>query len=242
VTSPRQCGVLRCDLGVYVVDAIAPADRRAVDLHLTECADCRDELAELAELPGLLSSVSVTDALRVAGEGALSHPAGFSERPPDFGLAPLLSRAVRRRRRRRWLIAVAAAAGLIAGAGAVAATRSHVPETAALEPGTTVWAENPQTDASARITYVPRPWGLELYVQVNGIAAGTTCVLDVLSPGGRESVAGSWTVAAGLQDTWYLASTSVRVSGVRGFAVTAGSRTLVQVALRAKPALTGDPR
>ncbi len=67
-----HCGEVRLELGVYVLGAIAAGDRSAVGAHLACCADCRDELAELAGLPGLLSRVPADEAERIVrhpGEG-----------------------------------------------------------------------------------------------------------------------------------------------------------------------------
>jgi anti-sigma factor RsiW len=52
----------RLELGVYVLGAIGAADRSAVESHLAGCADCRNELAELAALPGLLGRVTADEA------------------------------------------------------------------------------------------------------------------------------------------------------------------------------------
>jgi anti-sigma factor RsiW len=68
VTSHGLCGEIRLELGVYVVGAIRPADRSAVDRHLADCADCRDELAGLAGLPALLRRVSPQVASALAEE------------------------------------------------------------------------------------------------------------------------------------------------------------------------------
>lgn len=73
-----QCGHVRLELGVYVLGAIAAADRSAVGAHLACCADCRDELAELAGLPGLLSRVSPDNAerlVRYLDDGVRQWPA-----------------------------------------------------------------------------------------------------------------------------------------------------------------------
>ena len=51
------CAAVRQALGVYVLDAIDPAERVLVDQHLVGCAECRAELAGLAGLPALLSRV-----------------------------------------------------------------------------------------------------------------------------------------------------------------------------------------
>jgi hypothetical protein len=61
-----QCGQIRFDLGAYVLGSIGAADRNAVGAHLACCADCRDELAELAGLPGLLSRVTADEAESIA--------------------------------------------------------------------------------------------------------------------------------------------------------------------------------
>jgi anti-sigma factor RsiW len=49
-----ECAQLRGLLGVYLTGAIAPGDRCALTRHLAACEGCRDELAGLAGLPGLL--------------------------------------------------------------------------------------------------------------------------------------------------------------------------------------------
>jgi anti-sigma factor RsiW len=75
VNSPSQCAQIRPELGVYVLGAIAPADRAAVNRHLASCPRCREEVTELAGLPALLRKVSVAEAMQLPGE-----------RPPDhFG-------------------------------------------------------------------------------------------------------------------------------------------------------------
>ncbi|MEV1143541.1 zf-HC2 domain-containing protein, partial [Micromonospora sp. NPDC049799] len=42
------------DDGAYVLGALAPAERAAYERHLAGCADCRQAVAEIAVLPGLL--------------------------------------------------------------------------------------------------------------------------------------------------------------------------------------------
>jgi predicted anti-sigma-YlaC factor YlaD len=64
------CGEIRQALGVYLLGAIGPADRSAVSGHLAGCADCREVLARLAGLPGLLGNVPTADAIRLATEEA----------------------------------------------------------------------------------------------------------------------------------------------------------------------------
>jgi anti-sigma factor RsiW len=52
-----DCAQARHELGVYVLGAIGPAGRARVDQHLAACPRCREELAGLAGLPGLLRRV-----------------------------------------------------------------------------------------------------------------------------------------------------------------------------------------
>ena len=116
------CGEIRPALGVYLLGAIAPADRGAVASHLAGCADCREVLAHLAGLPGLLGSVPAGDAARLAMEEA--GGAAEDELPLGVTLRSLLALVARRRRRRLWRwLAVTAAVVVIAAGGAVAVSR-----------------------------------------------------------------------------------------------------------------------
>ncbi|MGO8958499.1 MAG: anti-sigma factor family protein [Streptosporangiaceae bacterium] len=223
-----DCGEMRRALGVYVVGAITPADRSAVDEHLAGCAVCRDELAGLAGLPALLGRVPADEAAAI-----LLGRDPDASRPP---LASLLNRAATLRRLRVWpRLAAAAAAGLVIGAGAVAAAheiaRPKAPSAAAAARpwGTAVHGTDARTQASATIRYQARPWGLQLAVQVSGIRTGTRCWLKVTNARGLQVASGSWTVAGGDHGAWYPASSSVPLSAARAFVITTGHGTLVTV-------------
>lgn len=223
------CGEIRRALGVYLLGAISPADRSAVGSHLAGCADCRDELAWLASLPGLLDHVPAADlAWLAAGDDVLAGGPGL---PPDRG-----SPVGRPPRRRRWrgLIVTAAVAAIAAG-GAVAGSRvlyppARRPVAPALPWGTTVRGSNPRTGAGAAVRYLPQPWGLELDVRVSRIPAGTTCELEVINSSGREVPAGGWMMAG--RGGWYPASSPFPASDIRGFAVTSGGKVLVSIPIR----------
>jgi hypothetical protein len=235
-TGAGGCGEIRYALGVYLLGAIGPADRSAVSSHLVGCADCREVLARLAGLPGLLGSVSADDAARLATEEA--DRAGGDEVPPGVTLPSLLAQVARLRRRRLCRrLAVTAAVVVIAAGGSAAGSRVlyppvERPAAAVLPWATTIQASNPRTGAVAAVRYAPQPWGLALDVQVSGIPAGTTCELRVISSQGQDRAAGGWTIAGGHPGAWYPASSPFPVADVRGFAITTGGRTLVSVPIR----------
>jgi Putative zinc-finger len=232
MTRARQCGQVRTALGVYVVGAIAPAERSAVDSHLPSCQGCRDELAALAGLPALLGRVPADEATTLLLEG------GGGQAAPQPLLQSLLGQASRARRYRLWpRLAAAAAAGLIAGGGLVAASRALDHPQGQPPAGAQQWIPavrgiNPRTHAIATITYRGRPWGVQLDVQVSGIPAGTRCELQVTDTRGKDVASGSWTVSSSHRGAWYAASSSVPLASVRGFVITAGTQRLVSVPLR----------
>jgi anti-sigma factor RsiW len=119
VTGPSGCGDIRAALGVYVVGAIDPSDRAVVDSHLSWCAECREELAGLAALPGRLGSVPATDVTMLVPDEP--GPAGWEVwDTPDATLRSLLERVTARRRHVMWRqVAAAAAVAVIAAGGAV---------------------------------------------------------------------------------------------------------------------------
>jgi hypothetical protein len=111
----------------YVLGALSPSDRRVYERHLGECPACRAAVAELAGMPGLLSTLSPAHAEALVAEAPGADPSGGdrpdrSDAEPGTGLAPVVSLASlagaarRSRVRRRSLGAVAASALLVAGA------------------------------------------------------------------------------------------------------------------------------
>jgi hypothetical protein len=224
MTAAGECAEIRPALGVYILGAISPADRSAVDRHLAGCADCRAELTGLAALPGRLGSVPAADVTSLDGDAA--EGAGQGPRPPDVPLQTLLARAARIRRRLRWRrLAIAAAAVLIVAGGAVAGSRvlyapAPRPAASAVPWAATVTGSDPRTGMYATVRYLRQPWGLALQVQVSGISPGTRCELQVVDARGRDVPAGGWTVAAGHALAWYPASSPLPPSDVRGFEIT----------------------
>lgn len=93
---------MRCpqtiEVGAYVLGALVPAERDAFEKHLAQCAICREEVADLAVLPGLLGRIDFETAKAIAQEGedsAALFPIGWAgptaaQSEPDEELAPVV--------------------------------------------------------------------------------------------------------------------------------------------------------
>lgn len=225
-----ECAQIRTELGVYVLGAIEPGERAKVDEHLVSCARCREELAGLAGLPGLLRKVTAEGAQWARKEEAGDPLAGV---PLDALIGRVTT--IRRRRRRLTVVAAGALLGAVAGLAGVQVLGAHPAGSPGPdEPRWTASAAvaNRVTGAWAAVRYAVRPWGTELEVQVTGIRAGTRCQLVVTGARGQDVDAGGWTITAGSPQAWYPASVPFRPGTLRGFAVTADGKTLVSVPAR----------
>lgn len=92
------------DSGVYVLGALPPSQRLSFEAHMTLCDDCRNEVNELAVLPGLLGRIDekLIDVEPEAERLAAPHPINV--------LPSVINRVNRRRRVRR----ISALAGAVA--------------------------------------------------------------------------------------------------------------------------------
>jgi anti-sigma factor RsiW len=237
MTELSGCDEIRLALGVYVLGAIDPGERAIVDAHLPQCQECREELAGLAGLPALLGRVPLHDAERLALDDTELRDL---EEPPAELLDSLLGRISTRRRTRRWRgVAVAAAAAVIAVGGGIGggvlishgqnppvATSGHPSKQPATE---FVLGSNPRTHVTAAISYTPDESGTTMRVMVTGIRNGTHCKFWVTTSSGEHLQVGSWTVNGSSASTWYGASSSVAVSQVRSFDISAAGKVLVTV-------------
>ena len=241
MTGIGRCADVRLALGVYLLGAAEPAERALVRMHLAWCRDCREELAALAGLPGLLRRVPAAEADKVfsteAERGSQADPL------PAATLPRLLARTARTRRTRRWLALAATAVAVVLAAGGGAAGGGVIfgmtADQAVRPPGpaasawNTVSARSDVTLAGATVAYAPAAWGSNLKVRVSGVAPGTVCLLWVTGSGGQKRIAGGWIMVSGPYG-WIPGSTSIPVSRLRGFAVTASGKTLVTVPVSAR--------
>jgi hypothetical protein len=238
MTSAWECADTRQALGVYVLGAIDPAERALVDAHVSGCAECRDELADLAGLPALLARVGTDEVGRISSGDAFSGDAG--PRPPeetpreDFVDSLVSLTAARRRRSRRWQLLAAAAAVVIAAGGATAGLRlasdSSAAQTSASPAPPASWKTATTTSAlkgvNATVRYQQLAWGVAYDVQITGVPKGTTCQLWVTNAQGVHLLAAGWTVTSPRETDWFPGSSWVPGGNVQGMDVTAGNEQL----------------
>lgn len=172
-----SCTEATHSLGSYLVGALEPRERADVEAHLAHCPACRDELAGLAALPGLMSRLSTDEVL--AGP------------PPvdDALLERLLAAASWQRRlaRRRRIVSAAAAAVLLVGGvlGTVSAYRSVTgPD------WHTVSAANGHVHVTVEMAKAST--GTSITLRLSGVPADEHCRLIAVSDTGERETAGSW--------------------------------------------------
>jgi anti-sigma factor RsiW len=188
-------------LGAYALGVLDPDEIRAVDEHISSCAECQQDLADLQAMKDSLGEVP---------------PEAFLDGPPEGGDL-LLQRTLRevrkdktRHRRQRLalvaagvaaLVTVAAGAGVLAGRGQPSKHDEVLPPgpsptAAATVPGVrTASATDPGTGARITATVTPAAGWVRVHADVGGIAAGKRCQLVVVSRSGAPVVAGSWLVS-----------------------------------------------
>jgi anti-sigma factor RsiW len=201
-----DCRALREDLGAYVLGALAPGERAELEAHLASCGECRDELASLAGIPGLLSRLSLEEV----------DPQPELRTPP---VERLLAGVAKRRRRDRFRLAVVAAASvLVVGGGVAAAVVLTSGGGEQEQPSMVLSSANARTHAHGQLALTAEPWGTSVTVQLAGVAPGTRCRLVVLGAGGQREIAGTW--RASYDGTAQLsAATAIPVADLRGFVV-----------------------
>ena len=195
----------RSPLAAYVIGALDPEEARDLDMHLSGCAECQAELAELSALEEALGEVP---------------PEAFLDGPPDADL--MLQRTLRQVRaergqlnRPRRLLMAAGVAGLVAAAlaGGTLLGRDTAPKQQAgpaqppvmvspsvipsvIPSGTrTITGKNPRTGASMTAVVVPAAGWVRVHAKVDGVRAGLRCRLVVVPKSGAPIDAGSWLVS-----------------------------------------------
>jgi Putative zinc-finger len=172
----------RLSLGAYVLGALDPIERAAVDAHVSECAACRDELAGLAAMPGLLSRVRLEDVL---------EPSPAPSRAAVDRLIARL-RAARRARRRRLGAAAGAVAVASIAVGAIVLGTNSTGGPGPAENAAAISASSARTGVSASFGMRSAPWGTAVRVRLRGVPPNTRCKLIAYGRDGSREVAGTW--------------------------------------------------
>jgi anti-sigma factor RsiW len=174
-----SCRQATISLGAYLVGSLDHAERAEIDAHLGGCPACRDELARLAPLPGLMSRLSVEEVEALPASTAVS----------DAMLERLLVAAGRERRvaRHRRLLSVAAAVVLVTGGSAAGLTAYN----AMTAPH---WHTVSATHNGVRMSVDMKraSTGTSLTLRLSGVPAEEHCQLVAVSDTGAREVAGSW--------------------------------------------------
>lgn len=108
--------------GAYAVDALDDLERVAFERHLTECADCRAEVASLREAAALLAETTAVEPPAALRDQVLAAITTVRPLPPEVPQAATMSAPEQSRQPRHprfRLLAAAAAAVVLVGAGAV---------------------------------------------------------------------------------------------------------------------------
>ncbi|MFF4891307.1 anti-sigma factor family protein [Micromonospora chersina] len=198
------------DDGAYVLGALAPAERAAYERHLAGCASCREAVAEIAVLPGLLGRLDPAGL-----EQFLPSAAETSRVPALLDAARERRRRERSRSRRRYALTALAAAALavLAGVGVSLVRPPAAPPPTATGPTATASATAllPMTamrpvdgpvPLHAEVALTDKRWGTEVtmrcgYDQRAGHREAYTFRLVAHGPDGATEQVGTWLAAPG---------------------------------------------
>ncbi|OKI47170.1 anti-sigma factor family protein [Micromonospora sp. CB01531] len=185
------------DDGAYVLGALAPAERAAYERHLAGCAACREAVAEIAVLPGLLGRLDPAGL-----EQFLPSASETSRLPALLDAAWEQRRRERSRARRRYALSGLAAAVLavLAGVG-VSLVRPATPPA----PQVALAAMRPvagPVPLHAEVGLTDKKWGTEVtlrcgYDQRTGHREAYTFRLVAHGPDGATEQVATWLAAPG---------------------------------------------
>lgn len=221
-------------LGVYALGAADAEERTRVETHLPGCAECQAELIRLAPLPGLLAVVpdDMRPAARTAGArtGPPSGPPRRRTRPVGSRARATLGGHLSRPLRAAAVAAcVAVAGGFALGSWLTPAGPGHA------RAGETFTGINPSTRVAATAALTPTSWGTSIQLRLQGVPLNIECRLIARSRSGATEVTGVW-------DAWSKGPVSIpassgwRESDIASLQVVAGTRTLVTIDTRDRPA------
>ena len=209
------------DDGAYVLGALAPADRAAYEQHLSGCPACREAVAQLAVLPGLLRRLGPQEATEPLAESV--------DRLPRLIERAEVIRRKRNRQRRLSVVSLAALClALLAGMTITMLQNDH-PRTNTAWPNPPLVAMRqvaPDTEVTAEVAAREVPGGVEIAMHCLYPSDGTSArpwtfrLVAMGSDGATEEVA-SWVAAPGQE---------VSLTGMTRYAM----KDLVRLELRSR--------
>ena len=244
MTTPCQQSV---SLGAYLLGALDPEERRAMELHVAGCEQCRAELVEMAPLPGLLRHTPFEELAETAAAAESLGPVQW-QAPPRTEPAPGTpgtagtagdtaaagepggtvpdepARTQHRRPRRRGLVTAAAMAlaACVAGVAVYAAVGRDNPGTGSTPVAATWSATDPATHVTASAEVIPKAWGTQFELKLGGLPSGITCHLVVHAKDGSSETAGTW--GSGYTSSAMVpAATSITPADITGLDIVDGS-------------------
>ncbi|MEV4703595.1 zf-HC2 domain-containing protein [Actinoplanes sp. NPDC049316] len=203
---------MRCDHehddGAYVLGALSPAERAAYERHLATCSFCREAVADIAVLPGLLGRLDPADFERLLEPdfSAPQRPPHRRATMPDLVTAAQTTRREERKRVRWRVLGTALAAAclaLVVGIGAVFwMGRGTAKDPALPGPVVAMTPENDQVPVSAQISLAGAPGGTKVhllcaYNRGNQDAEPYTIRLMAYGPDRESEQLGSWIASPG---------------------------------------------
>lgn len=205
-------------LSAYVLGGADAREQLLLADHVPGCPPCREELACLAPIPGLLARLPPA---MVPG-GVLPGPRGLTRLLPS------------RAWRAAALTSAALAAGLGAGLSLAAPGTSPAAAPAAraaVAHGVTFSGNNPATHVRATAVLTATSWGTRIELQLSGAPRNKQCSLIVVTRAGAREQAGIWSA-------WrdgpieVPASASWHLYDISRLTITSGARRLATLTAR----------
>ncbi|MCD0483014.1 zf-HC2 domain-containing protein [Streptacidiphilus sp. ASG 303] len=239
-------------LGAYMLGALDGRERAALERHLDGCPRCRDELVQLAPLPGLLRRTPFEEMAETAEDAEAFHRLAAVPRtagppaepappspggggtflpsarggPPSHRAAPHHEPAPvshRRDHRARRLLTAASVAVAACATGAAVYLGVTRGDTAAAQPAAaTLHATDPASRVGATAGLVRKAWGTQVELRLDGLPQGIRCSMVVHTRDGRTETGGTW--GSGYADTTSVpASTSARPEDISSIDIVSDS-------------------